>query len=762
MLELTGVTLCCVDTRYHALAVRALAKSRAGIRFARTVLLTDALPAGVTAPVDVDVVPIPAIATRDEYSDFVLKSLLPHIATSHVLLVQWDGYVANPAAWDPAFLDCDYIGAKWFWHDDGMRVGNGGFSLRSRRLLVALQDPRIERVGAEDTTICRAFRRLLEREHGIRFADEALADRFSFEAAYPIGMPFGFHGLFNFCRTVPAAELEALAAGFPDEIARSAQCAQLARNCVALGQWAAAAAIARRVLAAVPGHAEASAVLVEANANLARPAVVGRNEPCPCGSGRKYKQCHGALEKAPAIRDPDPDSTVRAALAAHRAGDIDAAETGYRSALATAPAHALASHYLGVVLYQRNRLDEAIPLLQRAAEDYREEPEFQNNLGLALAAADRNDEAIAAYRRALELKPDHSVAWNNLGLALHASNRLVDAIAAYREAVARSPGFAQAHWNLSLALLAHGDFNEGWREYEWRLQTPGLANGVGDPSGPRWDGAVSNGQTLLVTAEQGLGDVLQFIRFARPLAERGTRVYVRAQRSLARLLATAPGVARVFGPEDTLPACDGHVPVLSLPGALGTDATSIPASVPYLFPDAALCADAAAALAPYAGGLRVGIAWKGSSVHANDRRRSMALGTVASLFLLPGVTWFSLYREADEQEVGGVPAASALVRLPARRDFDDIAALVAELDLVIGVDTSLVHLAGALARPVWVMLPYSPDWRWQLARSDSPWYPTARLFRQPRPGDWDSVVRDVADALREHAGTRDRRTARSG
>ncbi len=258
-------------------------------------LLTEALPAGVAAPDGIDVVPIPDIATREAYSAFVLKSLVPYIATEHVLLVQWDGYVVNPAAWDPAFLDCDYIGAKWFWFDDRMRVGNGGFSLRSRKLLDALQDPRIVLVDVEDATIGRSFRPLLEREHGIRFADEALADRFSFEAAYPIGMPFGFHGLFNFCRTVPAAELAALVPHFSDAIARSMQFAQLARNCRALGLWIAVAPIARRMLDAMPGHAEAAALLGEAEANLARPPIVGRNEPCPCGSGRKYKQCHGAI-----------------------------------------------------------------------------------------------------------------------------------------------------------------------------------------------------------------------------------------------------------------------------------------------------------------------------------------------------------------------------------------------------------------------------------------------------------------------------------
>ena len=175
--------------------------------------------------------PIGRIASRDDYSRFVLKHLADHVATPHVLLVQWDGYVVNPAAWDDAFLDCDYLGARWFWHTDGHDVGNGGFSLRSLRLLQALQDPRIELVEAEDLTIGRTFRDLLEREHGIRFGDAALADRFAFEAAYPVGTPFGFHGLFNFCRVVPPAELAALVPAFSDAIARSPQLAQLLRNC---------------------------------------------------------------------------------------------------------------------------------------------------------------------------------------------------------------------------------------------------------------------------------------------------------------------------------------------------------------------------------------------------------------------------------------------------------------------------------------------------------------------------------------------------
>jgi hypothetical protein len=292
MLQLLGVTLVCIDTANHALALRALARSTAATRYGRVLFITDAVPDGLRVPEEVEVATIAPIASRDAYSHFVLKELLPFVHTGHVLLVQWDGYVVNPDAWDAAFLDCDYLGAKWFWHKDAMRVGNGGFSLRSRRLLEALNDPRIELVEAEDTTIGRTFRPLLEREHAIRFGSEALADQFAFEAAYPIGKPFGFHGLFNFWQVMPQAELAALPALFSDGIARSPQLTSLLTNCMSAVQWAPAIAIARRILAADPARDDVRTLLAQAQDHAARGTGIGRNDPCPCGSGKKFKRCH--------------------------------------------------------------------------------------------------------------------------------------------------------------------------------------------------------------------------------------------------------------------------------------------------------------------------------------------------------------------------------------------------------------------------------------------------------------------------------------
>jgi len=431
----------------------------------------------------------------------------------------------------------------------------------------------------------------------------------------------------------------------------------------------------------------------------------------------------------------------------HQRGDLDAAERGYRAALAGDPRHPHALHFLGVVLYQRGLIDEALPLLEQAVALIPHEPEFHNNLALALLASDRVADAIAAHREALRLAPGNSSAGNNLGLALQEANDLPGAVAAFREALARQPDFARAHWNLGLALLAHGDFVEGWREYDWRLGIDELTRGRQLPFSTRWDGRDPAGRTILLTAEQGLGDALQFVRFARPLAARGARVLVETAPALARLLATAPGVAATCLTGAPIPPYDAHLPLLSLAGILGVAADTIPNDVPYVTPDAQDAAAIAVELEPHRRNLLVGLSWAGNPRYSADRRRSCPLAALAPLLEMQGVTFFSLQRDDGEDQLPGVPAARNIVLLEARRDFDRKAALVDALDLVISVDTSHAHLAGALARPVWVLLPFSPDWRWQLDRGDSPWYPTARLFRQRQHGQWAAPIDDIRRAL---------------
>ena len=743
MLALPDVTLVCADTLNHALAARALARSCERISFGRALFLTDAAGAGVALPAQVEVRRIAPLATRDAYSTLMLKGLAAHVETSHALVVQWDGYVVNPGAWDDALLAVDYCGAPWPWGPDDRRVGNGGFSLRSRRLLDALASPEVVLQDNEDETIGVHRRAWLESAHGIRFAPVDLASRFSFEVAYPAGKPFGFHGLFNFCRVVPEPELAALVPAFSDAIARSPQLLSLMRNCAAMGQWRAAQAIAARIAAVDPGQAEARRVADDAARAVASGTGVGRNDPCPCGSGKRYKLCHGALAPTPPARE-DPDVRTREGIAAHQAGRLEEAEEAYAAALALAPDHPYASHFLGMLEMERHDLTRAVPRLERAATARPDEPDFHGNLGLAYAAVDRFDDAIAAHRRAIAIHPS-ARAYTNVGLSLLELHRHDDAIAAYDQALALDPGFPHARWNRSITRLALGD-RGAWDDYEARLEIPDLGGRAPVPDIPRWRGGPIAGKTLLVDGEQGYGDMFQFLRFVKPLADRGARVIVRGHPPIARLVRTVPGVAEVVGLDD-LPPCDAWVPLMSIPGVLGADPLGEGPDPPYMAADPGRVDAVRTKLAARPARLHVGLSWSGNPRMANNRRRSCPLAALAPLLARDDIAWYSLQRGDGEDQIPGVPAARALQLLDERNDFDGKAALVTALDLVVSVCTSTAHLAGALGRPLWVMLAFVPDWRWGVRSTTTRWYPQARLFRQTRIGGWDDVVRDVGAAF---------------
>jgi tetratricopeptide (TPR) repeat protein len=488
MLALPDVTLLCADTLNPSLAARALARSCAGIRYGRALLLTDRDERPPGLPDAVEVRRIATLATRDDYSRLMLKGLRDHVETSHALVVQWDGYVVNPGSWTDAFLGVDYCGAPWPWGDENRRVGNGGFSLRSRRLIDALASPEVVLAGNEDETIgvhCRAW---LEATHGIRFAPVDLASRFSFEVAYPAGKPFGFHGLFNFCRVMGEDEIAALAPAFPDTVARSPQLLSLMRNCAAMGLWRATQAIADRILAADALQAEARRHRDDARKALERGPAVGRNDPCPCGSGKRYKLCHGALPAAPSLQD-DPDARTREGIAAQQAGRFDDAERAYVAALALAPEHPYASHFLGVLAMQRRDWSGALPRLERAAANRPEEPDFHGNLGLAYMAVDRLDDAVAAHRRAIALRRSAG-AYTNLGLALLEQRNHREAIAAYDEALALDAAHPQARWNRGITRLALGD-RGGWEDYEARTRLSELGAGRDVPASHAGRAAIS-------------------------------------------------------------------------------------------------------------------------------------------------------------------------------------------------------------------------------------------------------------------------------
>jgi hypothetical protein len=328
---------------------------------------------------------------------------------------------------------------------------------------------------------------------------------------------------------------------------------------------------------------------------------------------------------------------------------------------------------------------------------------------------------------------------------LQAQGRLDEAVAWFTLALERTPELGSVHMNYALACLQRGDFARGWTEYEWRFhcrEHPILAQGM-----PPWDGSPLHGRSILLWAEQGLGDSIQFIRYAPAVARRGGRVIVSCPRLLVRILATCPGVAQAIPEGAPQTDFDCHAPLMSLPRIFGTTVDTIPAEVPYLEADLALATLWRDELARF-GGFRIGIAWQGNPDHKKDRHRSFRLARFQPLASVPGVRLFSLQKGPGTEQLDELAGRFPVTDLGGRLDdFTDTAALVQNLDLVITPDTSLAHLAGALGVPVWVMIPFASDWRWLLGREDTPWYPSMRLFRQRRWGDWDEVFSRMAREL---------------
>jgi len=380
----------------------------------------------------------------------------------------------------------------------------------------------------------------------------------------------------------------------------------------------------------------------------------------------------------------------------------------------------------------------------RYPEAFALRPDFAEahyHLGLALEKLNRGEEAVAHYERAIAIKPDYADPHNNLGNILRALNRDAEAIEHFERALALKPDYAEAHWNRGAALLTIGDLRAGWLENEWRRLLGVVPRRV---SRPLWLGDWNlAGKTILLYAEQGLGDSLQFARYAPLVADLGANVVLEVQPSLASLMAGLRGVAMVRAREEKLPPVDCQCPLLSLPLAFGSSLATIPAEVPYLHAAFDKISRWRATIAR--GALRIGLKWR-----ANE-----STGSAKSLpirMLLPALRHMRLELVALEkdlleedlrflQEIGGVTVLGARLE-----DFSDTAAVISMLDLIISVDTSVAHLAGAMAKPVWVLLQYASDWRWMRNRDDCPWYPTARLFRQPSSGDWASVVSAVAGA----------------
>jgi tetratricopeptide (TPR) repeat protein len=452
-----------------------------------------------------------------------------------------------------------------------------------------------------------------------------------------------------------------------------------------------------------------------------------------------------AIHLAPAL--VEAHNNLGALLA--RRGLLDGAIACYQQAVRLKPDYAEAHNNLGAVFAQQERLAEAVISYQQALQIKPDYAEAIHNLAIAFTTQGRFDEAAAHYQQVIRLKPDYAAAHKNLGSALAELGSYAEALASYRQALRLDPDYADAHCSLGLLLLLQGDYERGWPEYEWRGR---LCEPRSFPA-PRWDGTPLAGRTILLHSEQGLGDTIQFLRYAPLVKQHGGTVIVVCQPQLLPLAATCPGIDYLVTDGAPLPAFDVHAPLLSLPAILGTTLATIPAAVPYLRAQPELIDQWRTKLRAH-DTYKIGIAWQGNPTFGQDRQRSIPLAAFAPLAQLPGVKLISLQKGHGREQLRNLKGAFPVLDLGDQVDeavgpFMDTAAIMRNLDLVIAPNTVLAHLAGALAIPVWVALPAVPEWRWLLDRSDSPWYPSARLFRQQQAGDWHRVFQQLA--LEVHA-----------
>jgi hypothetical protein len=428
----------------------------------------------------------------------------------------------------------------------------------------------------------------------------------------------------------------------------------------------------------------------------------------------------------------------QSALAHQHAGRLDAAERSYRATISANPRFAAAHHNLGTVLHLRGRFRQAIHAFETSAKL---DPDLTAaaHLGVGAVLTRTGDfvRAEAELREAIAAAPTSPDPYRFLGDLMRTQERMEEARQAYLGALRGNPGDPEAHFGLASVRLALGEMPEGWDEYEYRGSRLGSA-----ALQPVWNGEDVVGRTVLVHSEQGLGDAIQFLRYVPLLAAQRAIVLLAVRQEIMALAATVEGAARVVEPTYTLPAFDFSCPLPSLPRMFRTTLATIPASVPYIHADPARMAAWREKLGE-TDGLTVAIAWRGNPTHRNDHRRSLLDGEIAPLFDVPN-TRFLVIQKDD----GDAPDRPNVLRLGAN-DLNDVAAIMSVADLTISVDTVFCHLAGALGRPVWTMLCVAPDWRWQLKGETTPWYPTMRLFRQERIGDWTGVVRSAARALAE-------------
>lgn len=419
---------------------------------------------------------------------------------------------------------------------------------------------------------------------------------------------------------------------------------------------------------------------------------------------------------------------------------LDAALSSFDFALQLNPDTALSHAHRAAALQKLRRFEEALCSYDQAISLQAECAEHHYNRALVLHELQRLEDALLSYDQAIRIQSDYVDAHYNRAIALRELQRLDEAKSSYLQAIRIEPDFAQAHWNLALCHLLAGNFNEGWQGYEWRWREQNLTQEKRCFKQSLWLGTESlQDKTILLYAEQGLGDTLQFCRYVSCIAQLGANIILEVQRPLVRLLRQLEGVCQLVAQGDDLPDFDYQCPLCSLPLVFKADLSTIPAVPKSIIPDVDLVAKWRGLLG-HSSKPRIGIVWRGNAQHGNDQKRSVDLALLIP-FLSPLYDYFSLQKELSESDQNLLVQDSRIKHFgSALDDFSDTAALCELMDIVISVDTSVAHLAGTLGKPTWILLPYCPDWRWLLGRNDSPWYPSVKLYRQEKPGDWDGVL----------------------
>lgn len=427
---------------------------------------------------------------------------------------------------------------------------------------------------------------------------------------------------------------------------------------------------------------------------------------------------------------------------------LDEAVTIYNRAIAINPQYADIHYNLGNALSEQNRPDEAIVSYSRAIELKPDYAEAYCNLGNVYQEQDKLDEAVEKYRQAIEFKPDYVIAHNNLGTILQGLGKFDEAITSYDKAIEIKQDYAEAHMNRSLIHLLIEKFQQGWSEYEWRLRTK--THSLRDFNQPKWDGSPLDGKSILVHSEQGLGDNIQFVRYLPMVKAKGGHVIFECRKDLFHLLKNCSGFDEII--EQTphsIPSVqfDLQVPLLSLPGIFDTKLDTIPSDTPYIPVDSNFVTQWSSRL-DHNDTYKVGIVWAGSPTNKLGRNRSCSLSDFAPLAEIPDITFYSLQKGPAALEANNPPKGMKIINLGNElNDFTDTAAAIENLDLVISVDTAIVHLAGAIGKPIWALLHLVPTWRWLLQGDDTPWYPGMRLFRKTQLNDWTGVFKQVKKAL---------------